>query len=150
MAITAAQAASNKKAQDILVLDMRDVLVLTDFFIICSGKTDRQVGSIREAVEESLATMGVKPARREGEQHKRWVLLDYIDIVVHIFRQEERDYYEIERLWKDAPLVEWEKEPEEATTVGARYLGMVEVTGSSPVGSTSINRAERPCFFSPC
>jgi ribosome-associated protein len=116
MAITAAKAASNKKAQDILVLDMRDVLVLTDYFIICSGKTDRQVGSIREAVEESLAAMGVKPARREGEQHKRWVLLDYLDIVVHIFRQEEREYYEIERLWKDAPLVEWEKEPEEAST----------------------------------
>lgn len=116
MAITAAQAASDKKAQDILVLDMRDVFVLTDYFIICSGKTDRQVGSIRKAVEERLAAVGVKPARREGERHKLWVLLDYLDIVVHIFRQEERDYYEIERLWKDAPVVEWEKEPEEAST----------------------------------
>ena len=116
MAITAAQAASNKKAQDILVLDMRDVFILTDYFIICSGKTDRQVGSIQEAVEERLAAAGVKPKRREGEQHKLWVLLDYLDVVVHIFRQEEREYYEIERLWKDAPMVEWEKEPEEAST----------------------------------
>lgn len=98
----------DKKAHDILVLDMRDVLIITDYFIICSGNTDRQVKSIQEAVEEHLAGMGVKPARREGVQHKRWVLLDYIDVVVHIFRQEEREYYEIERLWKDAPLVEWE------------------------------------------
>ncbi len=114
MAIAAAQAASNKKAHDILVLDMRDVFVLTDYFVICSGNTDRQVGSIREAVEERLAAKGVRPARREGEHHKRWVLLDYVDIVAHIFRQEERQYYEIERLWKDAPCVQWEEEADEA------------------------------------
>jgi ribosome-associated protein len=107
-AIAAARAASDKKADDILVLDMRDVLVITDYFIICSGRTDRQVKSIQEAVEEHLAATGAKPVRREGVQHRRWVLLDYIDVVVHIFRQEEREYYEIERLWKDAPLVEWE------------------------------------------
>jgi ribosome-associated protein len=116
IAVAAAQAASDKKAHDILVLDMRDVFILTDYFIICSGNTDRQVGSILEAVQERLAAMGIKPVRREGEQHKRWVLLDYIDVVVHIFRQEEREYYEIERLWKDAPGIEWEKEPDEATT----------------------------------
>lgn len=92
---------------------MREVLIITDYFIICSGNTDRQVGSIREAVEAHLAAMGVKPVRREGERHKLWVLLDYIDVVVHIFRQEEREYYEIERLWKDAPGVEWD---EAATT----------------------------------
>jgi ribosome-associated protein len=115
MAIAAAQAASSKKAHDVLVLDMREVFLLTDYFIICSGNTDRQVGSIQEAVMESLAARGTKPVRREGEQHKRWVLLDYIDIVVHIFRKEERDYYEIERLWKDAPLVDWEEETDRAT-----------------------------------
>jgi ribosome-associated protein len=93
---------------------MRDVLVITDYFIICSGNTDRQVKSIQEAVEERLAAMGVKPVRREGVQHRRWVLLDYIDVVVHVFRQEEREYYEIERLWKDAPVVEWEEDPEGA------------------------------------
>jgi ribosome-associated protein len=115
MAIAAAQSASSKKAHDVLVLDMREVFILTDFFVICSGNTDRQVGSIVEAVEKGLAAKGIKkPARREGEQHKRWVLLDYIDIVVHVFRAEEREYYEIERLWKDAPIVDWEDEPDRA------------------------------------
>jgi ribosome-associated protein len=116
MAITAARAASSKKAHDILVLDMRDVFILTDYFIICSGNTDRQVGSIQEGIRERLAAEGVKPVRREGEQHKRWVLLDYLDFVVHIFRREEREYYEIERLWKDAPILEWEEEQEGATS----------------------------------
>ncbi|MEJ5187211.1 MAG: ribosome silencing factor [Candidatus Geothermincolales bacterium] len=108
--MAAARAASDKKARDILVLDMRQVFLLTDYFVICSGGTDRQVGAIQEAVEERLRELGVKPVRREGEQHRKWVLLDYLDFVVHIFRQEEREYYEIERLWKDAPLVEWGEE----------------------------------------
>jgi ribosome-associated protein len=117
MAIAAAQAASSKKAYDLLVLDMREVFILTDYFVICSGKTDRQVGSIMEAVVKGLAAEGIKkPVRREGEQNRRWVLLDYIDIVVHIFREEEREYYEIERLWKDAPMVDWESEPEKVKT----------------------------------
>jgi len=114
MAVVAAVAASDKKAYDVVVLDMREVFILTDYFVICSGNTDRQVRSVQEAVEEKLAARGVKPVRREGEHHRRWVLLDYLDIVVHIFRQEERDYYEIERLWKDAPRVDWEEEPSEA------------------------------------
>lgn len=113
MAIVAARSAASKKAHDILILDMREVFLLTDYFVICSGNTDRQVGSIRDAVEEGLAARGAKPFRREGEHHKRWVLLDYLDIVVHIFRREEREYYEIERLWKDAPRVEWEEEEAE-------------------------------------
>ncbi len=114
MAIAAARAASGKKADDVLVMDMRDVFILTDYFVICSGNTDRQVASIQEAIEEKLAATSVKPVRREGEQHRRWVLLDYIEIVVHIFRSEEREYYEIERLWKDAPLVDWEEDQEKA------------------------------------
>jgi ribosome-associated protein len=116
MAVTAARAASAKKARDVLILDMREVFILTDFFVICSGNTDRQVAAIQEAVEERLAALGVKPVRREGVRHRRWVLLDYLDIVVHIFRQEEREYYEIERLWKDAPPLEWEEEDDRAAT----------------------------------
>jgi ribosome-associated protein len=96
---------------------MREVFTLTDYFVICSGNTDRQVGSILEAVEENLAERGAKPVRREGEEHPRWVLLDYIDIVVHIFREEERRYYEIERLWKDAPAVEWESDQDKAKSL---------------------------------
>ncbi|MBC7252497.1 MAG: ribosome silencing factor [Actinobacteria bacterium] len=116
MAVTAARAASAKKARDVLILDMREVFILTDFFVICSGNTDRQVAAIQEAVEERLAALGVRPVRREGVRHKRWVLLDYLDIVVHIFRQEEREYYEIERLWKDAPVLEWEEKDDRAAT----------------------------------
>jgi len=114
--VTAARAASAKKARDVLILDMREVFILTDFFVICSGNTDRQVAAIQEAVEERLAALGVKPVRREGVRHRRWVLLDYLDIVVHIFRQEEREYYEIERLWKDAPPLKWEEEDDRAAT----------------------------------
>jgi ribosome-associated protein len=116
IAVTAARAAAAKKARDVLVLDMREVFILTDFFVICSGNTDRQVAAIQEAVEERLAALGVRPVRREGVRHRRWILLDYLDIVVHIFRQEEREYYEIERLWKDAPPVEWEEEKDRAAT----------------------------------
>lgn len=114
--MAAARAASDKKARDILILDMREVFLLTDYFVICSGNTDRQVASIQEAVEKGLAARGAKPVRREGVQHRRWVLLDYLDVVVHIFRQEEREYYEIERLWKDAPLLEWEESERAATS----------------------------------
>jgi ribosome-associated protein len=97
---------------------MREVFLLTDYFVICSGNTERQVGSIQEAVEERLARWGRKPAHREGEQYRRWVLLDYLDFVVHIFRREEREYYEIERLWKDAPPVDWREKPLEAGAHG--------------------------------
>ncbi len=112
MAIEAAKAASDKKANDCLILDMRELFYLTDFFVICSGNNDRQVSRIHKEVEDRLRAQGAKPFRREGERFNRWVLLDYVDIVVHIFLQEDREYYDIERLWKDAPRVEWEDEPE--------------------------------------
>lgn len=76
--------------------------------MICSGRTDRQVRAIADAVEEELRRSGLKPARREGEREMRWLLLDYVDVVVHVFTDEDRAYYELERLWKDAPSVAWE------------------------------------------
>lgn len=82
---------------------MGEILVITDFFIICSGKTSRQVKSITEAIEERLDSAKAHPLGREGVEEARWVLLDYGDVVVHIFIQEEREYYQLERLWKDAP-----------------------------------------------
>ncbi len=91
------------------MLDMRQVTPITDFFVICSGNNDRQVAKIQEVVEERLRGLGVKPLRREGERFRRWVLLDYVDLVVHIFLQEDRDFYELERLWKDAPRLDWEE-----------------------------------------
>lgn len=105
----AAGAAASKKADRILVLDVSEQLGITDYFLICGGNTERQVRAIVEAVERALAVSdGVKPYRREGEREGRWVLLDYVDFVVHVFHQEERDYYSLERLWSDAPRVNLE------------------------------------------
>ena len=115
----AAQAASSKKADRILILDVSEVLVITDHFVICSGNTERQVRTISDEIEKRLAeNHRVKPARREGERESRWVVLDYIDFVVHVFHQEARDYYELERLWADAAVVPfsdpWEGDDEPA------------------------------------
>ncbi len=102
----AAGAAASKKADRILVLDVSEQLGITDYFVICSGNTERQVRAIAEAVERALAVdEGVKPYRREGQREGRWVLLDYVDFVVHVFHEEEREYYSLERLWSDAPHV---------------------------------------------
>jgi ribosome-associated protein len=105
LAIAAAQAASDKLADDIVAYDVSDVFVITDAFVLASAPNDRQVRAIVDAIEERLIELGAKPARREGEQEGRWVLLDYIDIVVHVQHAEERTYYSLERLWKDCPVL---------------------------------------------
>jgi ribosome-associated protein len=115
VAIAAARAAADKKASDIRILEVRELLVITDYFVICSGVTDRQVRTILQEVAKVLADLGLKPVRREGERDLRWVLLDFGDVVVHIFTQAERDFYELERLWADAPVVEWEEEARAAS-----------------------------------
>ena len=107
LAVTGARAAAAKQAADVTILDVHDLIVITDFFVICSGQTDRQVKTIVEGVEKAVRELGEKPIRREGDADSRWVLLDYIDVVVHVFAQEEREYYDLERLWRDAPRVDW-------------------------------------------
>jgi ribosome-associated protein len=107
-AIAAARAASSKKAQDVVVMEVRDLIVITDFFVLASGTSDRQVRTVAQEIENALRARGMKPVRREGQREGRWVLLDFVDFVAHVFHQEERDYYGLERLWSDAPLVEWE------------------------------------------
>ena len=104
-ALTAASAASSKQARDVLVLDVSEPLVISDYFVICSGNSDRQVRAIAEAVERACRAEGARPLRREGEREARWVLLDFVDFVVHVFLEEERAYYDLERLWRDAPVV---------------------------------------------
>lgn len=107
--LEAATAASTKKAEGIVVLDVSRQLVITDHFLICSGNTERQVRGIAEEIERRLrGSDGIQPARREGEREGRWVVLDYVDFVVHVFHREERDYYDLERLWSDAPIVPFE------------------------------------------
>lgn len=97
--------ASDHKAIDIAVLDLRKLTSFTDFFIICSGASDRQVQAIARAIHHEIKEAGRLPLGEEGIDSGRWALLDYGDVVTHVFYQEERDYYQLERLWHDAPRV---------------------------------------------
>jgi ribosome-associated protein len=107
LALVAAQAAADKKAQDIAILDVGDQLVITDAFLLASAPNERQVLSIVDAIEEALVNLPdkAKPVRREGQRVGRWVLLDYVDIVVHVQHSEEREFYALDRLWKDCPTI---------------------------------------------
>jgi ribosome-associated protein len=109
LACPAAGAASGKQGQRILVLDVRELITITDYFVIVSGGSDRQVKTIADEVTKALRDRGIKPARVEGEAASGWILLDFVDFVVHVFHAEERDHYRLERLWVDAPLVDWEE-----------------------------------------
>ncbi|MFY7069863.1 ribosome silencing factor [Nocardiopsis changdeensis] len=107
MVKVAAEAASDKLAQEIIAYDVSEQLVITEAFVLCSAPNDRQVRAIVDEIEDRLRLQaGAKPVRREGERDGRWVLLDYADIVVHIQHEEERGYYGLERLWKDCPTIE--------------------------------------------
>lgn len=106
LALSAAQAAADKLATDVVILDVSDQLVITDAFLIASAPNERQVSAIVDSVEERLRTQhDVKPVRREGAREGRWVLLDFIDIIVHVQHSEERAFYALERLWKDCPTI---------------------------------------------
>ncbi len=106
LAVIAARAASDRKAEEVLALDVSEQLVLTDVFLLASGTNERQVSAIVDAVEEAMHKAGAKPIRREGKQEARWVLLDFGDVVVHVQHAEDRLYYALERLWKDCPVIE--------------------------------------------
>lgn len=99
----AAEAAEGKKAFDILILDLRGLTAITDFFVICSASSTTQVDAIADGVGSSLARSDIYPSHIEGTQESSWVLMDYGDVVVHIFNEETRAYYALERLWNDAP-----------------------------------------------
>jgi len=98
-----AEVAADKKAQDIRVLEVGELVGYTDYFLICSGRTERQTKAIHDGVHEALKAEGVLPARVEGDREARWILMDYIDCVVHIFIPEARAYYRLEQLWGEAP-----------------------------------------------
>jgi ribosome-associated protein len=102
----AIEAASDKKANDLVVLDLRKATGFTDFFVICSGTNPRQIRAIADSVTEALAATGAKPAHVEGYERSEWILLDYFDFVVHIFGQETRAFYGLERLWGNAERIE--------------------------------------------
>jgi len=101
----AADAAAEKVADNIIGYDVSEQLVITDVFLLCSARNDRQVRAIVDEIEERLRRAGAKPVRREGEREGRWVLLDYVDLVVHVQLEEERLFYMLDRLWKDCPRI---------------------------------------------
>jgi ribosome-associated protein len=104
-ALLAAQAAADKLATDVSIVDVSDRLAITDAFVLAAAPNERQVQAIVDAVEERLREHGIKPVRREGVAEARWVLLDFVDVVVHVQHAEERAYYALERLWKDCPTI---------------------------------------------
>lgn len=107
----AARAASAKGGDDTVIIEVGELLAITDAFVITSGRNSRQVKSIAEEVEAKLkAGDGISPLRVEGLAEAQWVLLDYGDLVVHVFLDETREYYDLERLWSDAPRLAWEDE----------------------------------------
>ena len=106
LAKAAATAAEDKLASKVLAIDVSDQLALTDVFVIASAANERQVNAIVDSVEEKLHTLKAKPVRREGERDGRWVLIDFGDIVVHVQHEDEREFYALERLWKDCPAID--------------------------------------------
>ncbi|MFI5055328.1 MAG: ribosome silencing factor [Actinomycetota bacterium] len=117
IATAAAEAARDKQAADVVVLDVAALLTITDYFVICSVASGPQLKAVTEAVEERVRTgLDRRPVRREGDADGGWLLLDYIDVVVHVFGEEQREYYDLERLWSDAPRPAW-------AAAGARSAG---------------------------
>lgn len=106
MATVAARAAAEKLAADIVVIDVSGQLVITDCFVIASASNERQANAIVDEVEEKMRLAGHKPARREGTREGRWVLLDFFDIVVHVQHTDERNFYALDRLWRDCPVLD--------------------------------------------
>jgi ribosome-associated protein len=104
--LLAVNAALEKKAKNIVILNIKNVTSFADYTVICSGTSDRQVQSIASAIEEGMKKAGALPLGIEGEKGGRWVLMDYADIVVHVFYEPVREFYDIERLWSDAPKME--------------------------------------------
>jgi ribosome-associated protein len=104
-AIEAANAALNKKAIDTLILDLKGLTVIADYFVVCSGESTTQVKAIADNVEQELKSAGVRPTTIEGGNYANWILLDYGDVIVHVFEKETRAYYELEKFWLDAPRI---------------------------------------------
>lgn len=101
----ACNAADNKKAKDIKVLDIKNISPIADYFIICSGNSSIQIKSIADEIEEKLIESGFSISHKEGYDTARWILLDFGDIIIHVFHSEDREFYDIERLWADAEVV---------------------------------------------
>ncbi len=105
----ALNAADSKKASDIVAMDITEIATFTNYFLICSGDSSRQMHAIADEVEKQLAASGIRPSHIEGYQNAEWILMDYIDLVVHIFSKNARTYYDLERLWRDGKELDTDK-----------------------------------------
>lgn len=130
LALAAAQAAADRLATDITLIDVSDQLVITDVFVIVSAANDRQVAAVVDAVEEALRRLDAKPLRREGEREGLWVLLDYADVVVHVQQNDARVLYALERLWSDCPVIPFRDRDRAAHDAGVQTGG----TGTNGAG----------------
>ena len=110
LALKAAEAALQKKAQDIDILELIGLTVIADYFVICSGESTTQVKAIVDFIEQELLLQGIRPIGREGLNYSHWALLDYGDVVIHVFEKETRDYYSLEKLWMDATTIEYHED----------------------------------------
>lgn len=105
-ALALARAALKRRATDVVILDLRKLTPICDYFVICTGRSTIHVGAVADEMAEALSEHGVQPGHIEGRKEGRWVLLDYLSVVAHVFTQEAREYYGLERLWADAPREE--------------------------------------------
>lgn len=129
---------ASKKGIDPLVLDVAETLVITSYFVIASGSSDRQVAAIADAVEDTLREQaGIKPIGREGERERKWILLDFADVVVHIFQPEEREFYRLEKLWSDAPRLAIPGEAHPSAEAG--HAGTDGATGETDSGTAPVD-----------
>ena len=119
------KAAIEKKAQNPILLELKGIASFTDYFLLCSGKSDRQVQAIAEGIEEALKKKGIRPLGQEGIREGKWILLDYEDLVVHIFLEPVREFYDLEGLWVDAPRIDLQK----GVTIGERTRASEKGTG---------------------
>lgn len=116
LAEAAATLALDRKAADVVILDLREISSVTDYFVLCTGRSDVHVRAIVERIEAGLAEMGERPLAREGVAHGSWALLDYGDVVAHVFQPDTRAFYDLERLWGQAPR--WTSDPTSAIEAG--------------------------------
>ncbi|MBA4373563.1 MAG: ribosome silencing factor [Thermodesulfovibrio sp.] len=110
LAVSAAEAALEKKAENPVVLELTGLTVVADYFVVCSGESTTQVRAISEHIEDELRKAGIRPIGIEGRKHGHWVLLDYGDVIVHIFEKETRTFYDLEKLWMDAKTIDLDED----------------------------------------
>ena len=137
-------AALDKKAIDVIIFDNRAISTATDFFMICSGGSTRQVQAIADEVMDKLRAKGVKPSGVEGYEVSRWILLDYSDIVVHVFHEDTRKYYDIERLWEGAPRVDITSSKKSGGLNGQKKIGELQTQTRGCQGPSVRRRKKGP------